>query len=83
MPNCGATAASRGACDSDLAEMADGAITLGGNARNVRVTNLTIREVGGYGLKANGAPGLVVERSVFRGTSIAQKSRLGLCGAHS
>jgi hypothetical protein len=50
-----------------LAEMAQGAIELGGRASNVTVTNVTIRDVGGYGLKANSAPGLAIERSVFHG----------------
>eukprot|EP01052_Picozoa_sp_SAG31_P042913 SAG31_NODE_6973_length_1830_cov_1.006355_1_plen_328_part_10 len=65
--DCGNTTTSRGACDSDLAEMAEGAIAVRGNAANVRLVNLTLRDVGGYGIKANNAPGLSIERAVFRG----------------
>ena len=67
VPDCGASAADRAACDSDLAEMAGGAVTVGGGAQGVRLTNVTFREVGGYGLKANNAPGIAVERSAFLG----------------
>ena len=67
VPNCGNSTASRGACDSDLAEMAEGAIALGAGATGVSLTNVTLRDVGGYGVKANSAPGLSIERAVFRG----------------
>jgi|EP01049_Picozoa_sp_SAG25_P009408 hypothetical protein len=67
VPDCGNVSSSRGACDSDLAEMAEGAIALGGGATDVKLTNVTLRDVGGYGIKANGVPGVSIERAVFRG----------------
>jgi len=53
---CGAPAANAnvrngpGACDTDLAGMAPGAIVIG-SAAGVSVTNYSSRSVGGYGIK--------------------------------
>ena len=65
---CGAASTQRngpGACDADLAEMAAGAIAIGGQSSRVKITNLTMQRVGGYAIRAAHAPHLQIERSAF------------------
>jgi len=49
------------ACDADLAAMANGALTVG-PAANVSLINVSIVRVGGMGVRATNAPGLLVSR---------------------
>ena len=67
VPDCGQGSAPRGACDADLAEMATGAVFFGGGATNCSVNRVTVRDAGGYAIKANNAPGLAVNRCLLRG----------------
>ena len=64
VPSCGASTAEKQACDSDLASMASGALQVV-NSDNFQAVNLTVRDVGGYGLKATHSPRLVVDHSLF------------------
>lgn len=66
VPDCGVSSKPRGACDADLAGMAEGAVGIERGATGVTLHNFSATRVGGYGIKAKNAPALEVQRSSFR-----------------